>query len=174
MKAIYYKDGVYVLIESDNHKNTVYDNKVNKHVSLFGGRVEIRWYIGDEAIIKVDGIKIEEINQFSTKATIPLGKITSYLNAIEANGVDAFIENYKKSVELVYAELKDLSKETDFHLSSGTGNNKIESLLDQIEKIRNLLISVLGILFSLQTYMNAGLENEKVIAVAQSVIDLLD
>ena len=176
MESIYYKEGIYVVIESDNHENSIFDLN-SGHVFLFGRRVMITRY-SRGAQLAIDGILIEEIDYFGeyrseVKADLSLSKITSYLNAIEANGVDAFIENYKKSVEFVYVELKDLSEKTELLLSSETEKTKIAHLLNQFERIRSLLISILSILFSLRSYMSAGLENEKVISVSQSIIDLL-
>ena len=64
-----------------------------------------------------------------------------------------------------------MNKETELLLSYENEKTKIKSLLSQIENIRSMLISILGIIFSLQSYMSAGLENEKVVSVAQSLID---
>ena len=102
-----------------------------------------------------------------------LSEIASHLNAIETNGVDAFLEHYKKSVEFLYTELKELNQKTESQLTIEQEDSKIKSLLVELTKIRDLLFSVLAILFSLNTYMSAGLENEKVISICQSVMDSL-
>ena len=102
-----------------------------------------------------------------------LSEIASHLNAIETNGVDTFLEHYKKSVEFLYTELKELNQKTESQLTIEQEDSKIKSLLVELTKIRDLLFSVLAILFSLNTYMSAGLENEKVISICQSVMDSL-
>ncbi len=64
-----------------------------------------------------------------------------------------------------------MNQKTESQLSMAKEDPKIAGLLKELTQIRNLLLSVLAILFSLNNYMSAGLENEKVISVYQSIID---
>ena len=107
------------------------------------------------------------------QSALLLSEIASHLNAIETNGVDAFFEHYKKSIEFLYGELKELNQKTESQLSIEREDSNIKILLSELTEIRDLLFSVLIILFSLNTYMSAGLENEKVISVFQSIMDSL-
>jgi len=183
MDGIYYKEGIYLVIGSDIQNDAcIYHYSYRNSVSLFGGRVRIRKSDAIKAHLVVDGISIITfLKQHWNNGTITfliiteleLTTITAYLNAIEANGVDAFIQNYKQSVEYMYSELKDLCLKTEMHLSSEHEDSKLKRLLLELEQIRSMLFTVLAILFSLHTYMAAGLENEKVISVCQSIMDSL-
>jgi len=167
MRGIYYKEGIYVVIDSDEeHDDCVYHYNYKDDISLFGGRVEI-----DNNKLKVDGFEIVDIKSERIRSSLDISTITSHLNAIEVNGADAFIQNYKKSIEFVYQEIKDLSQKTELLLASEERKYYIEQLLSKLKEIANLLISVLAILFSLNSYMVASLENEKVISVCQSITD---
>ena len=174
-KGIYYKDGVYLFIENkefddnDEIENCILNLYfLYDYTFLFGGRVKLSHYG-----LAIDGISIQRVNVKSKIVidSLPPSLIVSHLNAIEVNGVDAFLENYKKSIEFIYTELKDLNEEAQTLLSSENDETEIKNLLTKIKQIRDLLFSVLIILFSLYSYMSAGLENEKVISVTQSVID---
>ena len=85
--------------------------------------------------------------------------------------MDAFIQNYKNSVEFVYNELKKIHQDKKQQFVSAQQEKNIDKLILELERISNLLLSILAILFSLYSYMSAGLENEKVISVCQSIVD---
>jgi hypothetical protein len=180
MKGIYYKDGIYVLIDNEG-KNDIHiqHSKYKPEVSLFGGRVEIKTnskaYIGAYADLIVDGISIVKIygEHKSIHNYLTYTEIVHHLNAMEANGVDAFMENYKESVKFAYSELKELTKETEFQLSSESEESLIKSLKSELSELKDILFKVFALLFSLNTFMSAGLENEKVISVCQSLLDSL-
>ena len=89
------------------------------------------------------------------------------------NGVDAFIVHYKQSIEFAYGELKELKKDTEFQLSSESNDKMIDSLKSELKKLKDLIFAVFALLFNLNTFMSAGLENEKVISVCQSILDSL-
>ena len=174
MNGIYYKDGIYVLIDNDIQNDICfyhYENKTN--VSLYGGRVEITGEDYEWARIYIDGISIVKCVSKSIENRLNLFEIAAHLNAIEANGVDAFIQNYKESINFLYGELKELNQKAESQLSIEQEDSKIKNLLAELTKIRELLFSVLAILFSLYTCMSAGLENDKVISACQSVMDSL-
>lgn len=174
MYGIYFKEGIYVLIDNDTQNDICVYNNHKNNVSLYGGRIRIRLYSSNEkACLYVDGISIIKISDKRIESALILSEITSHLNAIETNGVDAFLEHYKKSVEFLYAELKELNQKTESQLTIEQEDLKVKILLVELTKITDLLFSVLAILFSLNTYMSAGLENEKVISVCQSIMDSL-
>lgn len=174
MNGIYYKEGIYLGIDNDTQNDIcVYDYHNKDNVSLYGGRIRITYSSVEEAKLYVDGISIIKISDKKNQSALLLSEIASHLNAIETNGVDAFLEHYKKSVEFLYTELKELNQKTESQLTIEQEDSKIKSLLVELTKIRDLLFSVLAILFSLNTYMSTGLENEKVISICQSVMDSL-
>lgn len=174
MNAIYFKEGVYIAIDDGKSQNDICVYNYHKdNVSLYGGRIRITYSSEEEANLYVDGISIIKISDKKIQSALLLSEIASHLNAIETNGVDAFLEHYKKSVEFLYTELKELNQKTESQLTIEQEDSKIKSLLVELTKIRDLLFSVLAILFSLNTYMSAGLENEKVISICQSVMDSL-
>jgi hypothetical protein len=179
MNGIYYKEGIYVVIDNDTENDScVYHYNYRSGLSLYGGRVIIKQGNSNSAVLIVDGIPIVDFF-YSNYLNIRLNRsvdnliVASHLNAIEANGVDAFIKNYKQSVEFLYGELKELNQKTESQLSIEQEDSKIKNLIFELDKIRTLLFSVLAILFSLYSYMSGGLENEKVISIYQSVMDSL-
>lgn len=174
MNGIYFKEGIYVAIDDGKSQNDICVYNYHKNnVSLYGGRIRITYSSEEEANLYVDGISIIKISDKKIQSALLLSEIASHLNAIETNGIDAFLVHYKKSVEFLYTELKELNQKTESQLTIEQEDSKIKSLLVELTKIRDLLFSVLAILFSLNTYMSAGLENEKVISICQSVMDSL-
>lgn len=174
MRGIYFKDGIYVTVDhNEENEICVYHYTYRDNVSLLGGRVEIRYSNEETAFLMVDGKPIVNISDYAVEKSLTLSEITSHLNAMATNGVNAFIEHYKQSIEFAYGELKELKKETEFQLSSESNDTMIDSLKSELKKLKDLLFGVFALLFSLHTFMSAGLENEKVISVCQSIIDSL-
>lgn len=174
MPGIYYKDGIYLLIDNDNVNDIyVYHGYNKRYVSLYGGRISIKFSNSSRAFFYVDGISIINIRGKSIESDLSLSEITSHLNAIETNGVDAFLEHYKKNIEFLYCEIKEMDQKIESQLTIEQEDSIIKNLLSELGKIRDLLFGVLAILFSLNTHMPAGLENEKVISVCQSIMDSL-
>lgn len=179
MAEICYKEGVYIRTDLPKYEDYVLTinnigGKKESKVFLYGGRVFINYYhswqyptffIDDIAIIKIENKKID--------SELSLSEIASHLNAIETNGVDAFLEHYKKSIEFLYCELKEMNQKTESQLTIEQEDSTIKNLLSELAKIREMLFSVLAILFNLNTHMSAGLENEKVVSVCQSIMDSL-
>jgi hypothetical protein len=177
MRGIYYKEGIYVIIDNDDENDIcIYHYEYRDNVSLFGGRVEIHHRGIEAAYLAVDGkpiINFDIDSKDPIKTAIPLSEIVAHLNAIETNGADAFIKNYKQSIEFAYSELKELKKETEFRISSEKNERVIEVLLYKLRKLNDLLFAVFALLFGLHTFMSAGLENDKIISVCQSIMDSL-
>lgn len=184
MNGIYYKEGVYVLIDNDNQNDIcIFHFNYKSKVSLYGGRISLSRYSNNSGIrLNIDNISVVKMDvtkwsdnslTYSINKDLSFQEIVSHLNAIELNGVDAFIQNYKQSINFLYNELKELNQKTESLLNSQQDDNEIKNLLSELMKIRDLLFLVLAILFSLNTFMPAGLENEKVLSVCQSIIDSL-
>lgn len=107
MNGIYFKEGIYVAIDDGKSQNDICVYNYHKYnVSLYGGRIRITYSSDKEANLYVDGISIIKISDKKIQSALLLSEIASHLNAIETNGVDAFLEHYKKSVEFLYTELK--------------------------------------------------------------------
>ncbi len=172
---IWYKDGVYMVADSDSGENDFVVWSFNMHhCYYFGGRVEVGTHrCGFAVYLKVDGIPIVKVKDKGLDKLLLISEVVSHLNAMEANGVDAFLDNYKKSVEFAYNELKELSQKTESQLSSVSDESVLKTLYSQIEELQGTLFSLFGLLFSLYTFMSANLENEKVISVYQSVLDTI-
>lgn len=184
MNGIYYKEGIYLVIDNDTQNDIcIFHDNYNSEVSLYGGRIRLsRYYdnssirlsIDDIAVIKMETAKYSNgVERYSIERDLSFQEVVSHLNAIEVQGVDAFIQNYKQSINFLYSELKELNQKTESLLTSEQDDSKLKSLLSELAHIRDLLFLVLPILFSLQTFMIAGLENEKVISVCQSIMDSL-
>lgn len=172
MVAIYFKDGVYVALDKVDKESEFYITNESKMNYLYGGRITIDSYSWRQWHIDIDGIRIIKYEDILTE-NFNINEVCAYLNAIEANGVDAFLENYKKSIEFLYTELKEREQKAETQLGVASDASAIQTLLSSLEKIRNRLFILLGMLFSLYTQMPAGLENEKVISVYQSLTNLL-
>jgi hypothetical protein len=184
MNGIYYKEGIYLVIDNDTQNDIcIFHYNYKSKVSLYGGRISLSRYsnnsgirlsIDDVAVIKMNSAKWSDgVVRYSIERDLSFQEVVSHLNAIEVQGVDAFIQNYKQSINFLYSELKELNQKTESLLTSEQDDSKLKSLLSELAKIRDLLFLVLPILFSLQTFMIAGLENEKVISVCQSIMDSL-
>lgn len=174
MIGIFYKEGVYVVINHDaKNESCVYHYKYKYDEYLFGGRVHIQENGTEDAFLTIDGISIIAFRATSINEDLSISTIASHLNAIETNGVDAFLEHYKNNIEFAYNELKELKKETEFQLSSESNDSLIEHLKTKLKKLQDVLFAVFALLLGLKNYMSAGLENEKVISVCQSIIDSL-
>lgn len=174
MEGIYYKEGVYVLIDNDTENNIcLLHNKYRKELYRYGNRIRIKHQntVNGLAELTIDGISITKTMNFDGMVNdLPLSTIVSHLNAIEVNGIDAFLENYKQSMEFLYGELKELNQKTESLLSAENDDARIKLLLVKLNRINNLLLSVLVILFSLHTYMKSALTNDKVISTLESII----
>lgn len=150
MNSIYFKEGIYVLLDNDTNNEICiyhYDNK--KNVSLYGGRIQITEGYYNWGRLIVDGIPIVQF-KFENQSIVnglELSEIVSHLNAIQTNGVDTFLENYKKSIAFLYNELKELNQKTESQLTIVQEDSKIKTILSELTKIRDLLLSVLAILF---------------------------
>lgn len=172
MNGIYFKDGIYLMADKDKVDNyCVFQSWSKPKASLYEGRVEIFAPSNGHAKMIVNGIKIIHYRDNYDPEYIPFSTIVSHLNAIEIYGVEAFLENYKKSIEFIYGELKEMNQKTESLLTSEHDDTKVKRLLSNIEKIRYKLFSILLILFNLYTNMSSALENEKVFTVYQSIMD---
>lgn len=182
MDGIYYKDGVYVVIDNDaEHENCVYQYNYKDNETLYGGRIKIRYYNSEykeAAYLIIDGIIIMKLNglnfnDWETPNILCLSIISQYLNAIEANGVDAFMQHYKESLLLLQEDLLKLKQDNIEELSTLNDESLVKAVIEDIKKIKTLIYYIIGVVFTLRTFMSAGLENEKVISVYQSIIDTI-
>lgn len=174
---IYYKEGVFVLIKSrDTYDNCAYYNHIAIPASLYGGSVIIKHNEKDEetSFLLVNGIEIVNINNLKEgdkeiSTTLHLSAIVQYLNAIEINGVEAFAQNYKESLEQLQVDLKDLKEEKESALPTLTEESLIEKVKKEIMNINNLLYCLIGLLFNCRLFITAGLENDKIISLCKSI-----
>lgn len=176
MEGIYYKDGVYVLIDNDDkHENCIYHYNYRDNELLYGGRVRIKYSQHKTAYFYIGGVEIVKLdtNNVAIEKSLELSSICNYLNAIEVHGVDAFLEHYKKTLEQLKSDLSALKNESMEELSTLRDESLIETVKKEIKKIKSLIYYIICVVFTISTFMNAGLENEKVISVYQSIIDTI-
>lgn len=168
---IYLKEGIYVALDGKRADEYLIYCSDDTSVYLYGGRVEITNITRHvfTASLVIDGIPIKEVESPQLKSLLSFTTIASHLNAVEAHGVDAFLENYKKSIEVLHAELKELNHQAERMLSTEQDDLKVKKLLFEISNYRHLLASVLIVLFSVSVTMAAGLENERVHYIAESL-----
>jgi hypothetical protein len=121
MKGIYYKHGVYVVIDNDTENDScILHPKYRRKASIYGGRVKLSTDPG--FYLQIDNIKVIKMTTFKwseneTKYYIDdrlsSEEVVSHLNAIEVHGVEAFLQNYKQSIIFLYNELKELNNKTE-------------------------------------------------------------
>lgn len=123
MKAIIFKDNVYVYIrdkeckdENIGQKEEVF--KLPGIYDLYGGRVEIR-LSNNISSLTIDGISIIRLDEYySLDENLLLNTICAYLNQIHQLGIDTFLANYKVAIENLKIETINKLNE------SKTTNNK--------------------------------------------------
>ena len=179
MEGIYYKDGVYVLFDNDEkHEDCVYHYSYRDRVLLNGGRIRIDYESKETAFLFVDGIEVINLNNLSEdknhiKKALNLSTIVQYLNAIEINGVEAFLQNYKERLQQLQVDLNDLKKKNESELPTITDESLLEEVKQEIKSIKKLLYYLFSVLFNLSLFLNTGLENEKIISVYQSIVETI-
>ena len=183
MLGIYYKDGVYVVIDNNvTIEECVFRFRYKNNPILYGGRVIIDYgrdyHTEENASLLIDGVEIIKLNVLSlddkqTSNILHLSTITLYLNAIEANGVDAFMQHYNESLLLLQEDLLKLKQDNIEELSTLNDESLIEAVKEEIKKIKALIYYIIGLVFTIRTFMSAGLENEKVISVYQSIMETI-
>ena len=187
MGSLYIKEGIYLVIEDFysfnekkyiEHDDCILNTRSKRKSNLYGGRVNLEWFNihYENSLLKIDGINISNFPldyRNINDDLIPLSTIAQHLNAIETYGVDAFMLNYKESIETYYKELKEIRQILEVELSNEQDKSKIDNLLKDMKNLREMLLYVLAISFSLDKYMNTGLENEKIMCVYQSIVDTL-
>lgn len=181
MEGIYYKNGVYLIIDHDaEHENCVYHQRNKDSASLYGGRVAVRRVLADYGycIIIVDGLELIRLNKsnYGDKElthNIRYATVVHYLNAIEVNGVDAFMQHYKQSIDFLHDELMKMKEKTELDLSSTEDSSLKDDIQSKLNRIKDMLFKVLCILFTFHTFISAGLENDKVISVYQSIMETI-
>ena len=186
MKGIYYKDGVYVLIDNDEeHEDSIYHHEYRNNLTIYGGRVEVKKYTNSygysngDLVLKIDGILIFKISEYATEFFnyLDIEIVTQHLNAIEVNGVNAFMQYYKKKLEVLQEDLQNLKEAKQSELTTmdeNIYNSSRGRIIEDLDKIGRMLYYLFSVIFTLGTLMNAGLENEKVISVYQSIMDTID
>ncbi len=173
MKCIYLKDGIYVTVDIDDVDNVSVGKAIaSRRIAtelLFGGRVSL---CNNGTKYSIYSIKIDGINICNSEGDtdIAIGKVVSYLNAIATNGVDAFLINYKKAVEQYYNDLKDLRQEISLGISSTKSSSNSELMLKSIMKEMTFIVSIL---FALNIWMPAALDNQKVIDILRKLFSKL-
>ncbi len=181
-KFVYYKNGIYLVVEREEITREEFEKDENIIVgyinwidiplrgSLYGGRVKLKADYSNSGYLNIyiDGIEIVD-NDGDTRMSVE--RLVGYLNAIEANGVDAFLKNYKESLNSYYNELKatlnDFNNLDTSALSEYQRKNIISAFATRIEKIPKIL----GIIVLLNIWMPAALDNEKVIETHESIIE---
>jgi hypothetical protein len=191
MERIILHDGIYVYIENDDLTNDsianadectlIIDNDRNTtwDVFLYGGRVELYRYWNSSTLrFSIDGITIKDIKpcylnsgsdsysygEMNNDLSFP--KVTAFLNQIAHLGVDTFLENYKKNLEDFKAQMNEMATALENELKENEDSDKAQLL----QKVKNLIFSIIIILFSLSINMNAGLDNDQYKEAYEAII----
>ncbi len=173
MKCICLKDGIYVIVDIGYLRKVsvgkVIISDAHTRALLYGGRVYLDY---DKKSTNEINIKIDGINICTPGGGIYLNmpRVVSHLNAIATNGVDAFLMNYKKALEQYYNDLKDLRQEISLGISSTESSSNSE-LMEQLKSIMEKMTFIVSILFTLNIWMPAALDNQKVIDITEAIYE---
>ena len=192
MNAILKKDNVYVLVRDKNPRAGItLDNLENlilcddlhlecKSIiknNIYGGRVylEIPTYrnygndmLYDYCYLTIDGIEIMRFELYSSTNELSFEHITAYLNQIENLGVDSFLENYKLQLQEIKKEFESMKDELQSELAVSYDENKASTL----DSLKEMILSITCIIFSLLINMNAGLNNHHYINAYNEIINM--
>ena len=175
MNCIIFREGVYTAIEEkdcSDEQGLIDSNLViieyNDYKLLYGGRVNV---FREE--MNIDGIPVKAIGfrdgYMYVSNYLSLSKITSYLNQIENLGVDTFLTNYKKSVEMAKRDCAKLIEGYEQDLALTPNDTEIKGALAKLRKIMQMLVVIF---FSLSCYMNVGLDNHVYIDNYDAIVNL--
>jgi hypothetical protein len=190
MKRIILHDGIYVYTVNNDLTNDsianadectlIIDRYSNtQDVSLYGGRVELHHSkYSSTLIFRIDGITIKDIKpcyldsdsdsysygEMNNELSFP--QVTAYLNQIAHLGVDTFLDNYKKNLEDFKAQMNEMATALENELKENEDSDKAQLL----QKVKNLIFSIIIILFSLSINMNAGLDNDQYKEAYEAII----
>lgn len=188
MEAIFKYENTYVVIEDkdvrsgvdlQNCKELIIDDDYKINNSLYGGRVVLDKHgYGVQRSITIDGITIKRFHYkeysnssdyyFHVQDKFGLSQVAAILNQIENLGVDSFLENYKKELQSLKVEFEDLSKNWQQELLLNEDKNKISNL----KELKNILVAMSCIIFSLLINMNAGLDNNFYINAYDAIVGM--
>lgn len=186
MDAIFKYENTYVVIikkdvrdgvDLNNCKELIIDKDYKRSNSLYGGRVVIRKDVNQGYRIIIDGITIKRFHyheygssnyHFEVEEVFGLSQVAAILNQIENLAVDSFLDNYKKELQNLKVEFEKLSENWQQDLSISEDNDK----RGRLEKLKNILVAMGCIIFSLLINMNAGLGNNHYINAYDAIISM--
>lgn len=167
MDSLFKEGNVYVLVlEHDykDHESAINDsqfvcNTDTKGVSLYGGRVNIDlctdYYSNVHLYLKIDGLYIEVPSNSKMTTKLEPEQGVAFLNQIENLGVDSFLDNYKKNMRELRAELEKQAQEIKESLAVKEEEDSRRSL----NSILSLLKELTCVIFMFSISLNAGIDN---------------
>jgi hypothetical protein len=105
---------------------------------------------------------------YSSTNKLSFEHITAYLNQIENLGVDSFLENYKLQLQEIKKEFESMKDELQSELAVNYDENKASTL----DSLKEMILSITCIIFSLLVNMNAGLNNHHYINAYNEIINM--
>lgn len=138
----------------------------------FAGRVSFKKGENSGFEFSVDGIIIIHpyFGSFQFSKSISGETVVLYLNAINAHGVDYFIENYKTTLKSFAEKLElALSEETEKFNNSGSSSYSKVAL----ETGRKYLKDLWSILFLVQIHLPIGIENERLMRAFDQIQNMV-
>jgi len=187
MDAIFFRDGVYVLLKnipSEREEDIKKDPQLvviwdyQGETQLFGGRVDLSCNAG-YANLTIDGIDICKVNvqknygsysidRFYTTYGISVETAVSFLNDMYGLGVDTFLDNYKRSLKDLRTDVISLKEKLEAEVAVEPNKKKSS----QIECYDDFLHSLVIVLFTLMIHMNAGIDNHVYIDAFNSIANI--
>lgn len=188
MNAIFKYENTYVFvvekkvregIDLDNCNELIIDDgSYKKNNNLYGGRLKLNATYGGYCKITIDGIIIKRFHYkpFSNKSDywfdvedqFGFSQVAAILNQIENLGVDSFLDNYKKELQNLKEEFEKLSESWQQELAVNDDKDKKSNLKD----LKNILVVMSCIIFSLLINMNAGLDNNHYINAYDAIVSM--
>lgn len=193
MSGIFFQTNVYVFVWDDHLRlsKTMQQMEEDKSIIVYYGRLQEyqydsmksrSWLYGGRVCVKylkpseyagkisIDGIELGYINQLSWTCIRPLEQIVSILNEIEQLGVDAVLENYKKTLIEQKKELEEKIKGLELKKSACQEEKFPKIDEDSLFGYQNILLHVISDLSVLACLLYCGLTNMQYINAYNEVI----
>lgn len=145
--------------------------------NLYGGRVNIypvqgTWGVTNDVRLYVDGIPIITLGfHFDLTAIMSIELLNGHLNSIATNGVDAFLANYKKTLENHIPQIEKLIEKLTSMDSFEPNDEKEKArklIIKQIDDLKDLL----NLLLVLGIHLPLGFENDIAVELSNTIINM--
>ena len=173
MDAILKKDNVFVYVKDLSYeveKNSSFISSPYTSFELYGGRIQCDGNYDNvhDALcyLYIDGINIVNDWGINDPNDLPIRTVVAYLNQMEALGIEAFLENYKKALQEFEKELSGMEERLARCLTINDDGDERQRL----NNIVDIHFKVSTEIFRLSKHMPINVENQKYEEVKQDFL----